>query len=217
MFPYHWVTCVTLLYDVHKTNDKNNIVSELCIDNYSHSIDIKHCIKLDHLFTWIYMTRQNDFFFENISQQLYIWACVSLWTCWILWGTCGGSPDLRLGDSVLVSSGSLYEGRTKEVHVRKYSPQSAGLLSARDPARKGRLRSPSVTAMAQAKIQAKMTSSTKFSRTLSMADRSGLLLESLDQLETRYSDATGRAACPLKFQAGHLLGCCSPPLFSYQI
>ncbi|XP_029377439.1 BAG family molecular chaperone regulator 2 [Echeneis naucrates] len=41
--------------------------------------------------------------------------------------------------------------------------------------------------MAQAKIQAKMTEAacSKFSRTLSMADRSGRLLESLDQLETR--------------------------------
>ncbi|XP_071336961.1 BAG family molecular chaperone regulator 2 [Trachinotus anak] len=41
--------------------------------------------------------------------------------------------------------------------------------------------------MAQAKIQAKMNEvpCSKFSRTLSMADRSGRLLESLDQLETR--------------------------------
>ncbi|XP_005915571.1 BAG family molecular chaperone regulator 2 [Haplochromis burtoni] len=41
--------------------------------------------------------------------------------------------------------------------------------------------------MAQAKIQAKMNEATfsKFSRTLSMADRSGRLLESLDQLEMR--------------------------------
>ncbi|XP_030604172.1 BAG family molecular chaperone regulator 2 [Archocentrus centrarchus] len=41
--------------------------------------------------------------------------------------------------------------------------------------------------MAQAKIQAKMNEaiSSKFSRTLSMADRSGRLLESLDQLEMR--------------------------------
>ncbi|KAM9726243.1 BAG family molecular chaperone regulator 2 [Menidia menidia] len=41
--------------------------------------------------------------------------------------------------------------------------------------------------MAQAKIQAKMNESvcSKFSRTLSMADRSGRLLESLDQLEIR--------------------------------
>ncbi|XP_039995293.1 BAG family molecular chaperone regulator 2 [Xiphias gladius] len=41
--------------------------------------------------------------------------------------------------------------------------------------------------MAQAKIQAKMNEApcSKFSRTLSMADRSGRLLESLDQLETR--------------------------------
>ncbi|KAM8851691.1 BAG family molecular chaperone regulator 2 [Synchiropus picturatus] len=38
--------------------------------------------------------------------------------------------------------------------------------------------------MAQAKIQARMNES-KFSRTLSMADRSGQLLESLDQLERR--------------------------------
>ncbi len=42
--------------------------------------------------------------------------------------------------------------------------------------------------MAQAKIQAKMSDApgAKFSRTLSMADRSGRLLESLDQLELRY-------------------------------
>lgn len=41
--------------------------------------------------------------------------------------------------------------------------------------------------MAQAKIQAKMSDApcAKFSRTLSMADRSGRLLESLDQLEVR--------------------------------
>ncbi|KAF3708319.1 BAG family molecular chaperone regulator 2 [Channa argus] len=41
--------------------------------------------------------------------------------------------------------------------------------------------------MAQAKIHAKMNEATcsKFSRTLSMADRSGRLLETLDQLETR--------------------------------
>ncbi|TMS04693.1 BAG family molecular chaperone regulator 2 [Larimichthys crocea] len=41
--------------------------------------------------------------------------------------------------------------------------------------------------MAQAKIQAKMSDAqcAKFSRTLSMADRSGRLLESLDQLEMR--------------------------------
>lgn len=41
--------------------------------------------------------------------------------------------------------------------------------------------------MAQAKIQAKMNEApcSKFSRTLSMADRSGRLLESLDQLEMR--------------------------------
>lgn len=41
--------------------------------------------------------------------------------------------------------------------------------------------------MAQAKINAKMNDASKgkFSRTLSMADRSGRLLESLDQIETR--------------------------------
>lgn len=41
--------------------------------------------------------------------------------------------------------------------------------------------------MAQAKIQAKMneSSGSKFSRTISMADRSGRLLETLDQLEMR--------------------------------
>ncbi|KAM9848237.1 BAG family molecular chaperone regulator 2 [Aulostomus maculatus] len=41
--------------------------------------------------------------------------------------------------------------------------------------------------MAQAKIQAKLSEGTcsKFSRTLSMADRAGQLLESLDQLEAR--------------------------------
>lgn len=42
--------------------------------------------------------------------------------------------------------------------------------------------------MAQAKIQAKVNEAfnAKFSRTLSMADRSGQLLDSLDQLEMRY-------------------------------
>lgn len=46
---------------------------------------------------------------------------------------------------------------------------------------------PSLPGMAQAKIQARMTEATtaKFSRSLSMADRSGRLLESLDQLEVR--------------------------------
>uniref|UniRef100_A0A8C6TJM4 BCL2 associated athanogene 2 n=1 Tax=Neogobius melanostomus TaxID=47308 RepID=A0A8C6TJM4_9GOBI len=41
--------------------------------------------------------------------------------------------------------------------------------------------------MAQAKIQAKMneSSASKFSRTMSMADRSGRLLETLDELEMR--------------------------------
>ncbi|XP_076018093.1 BAG family molecular chaperone regulator 2 [Genypterus blacodes] len=45
----------------------------------------------------------------------------------------------------------------------------------------------SSTNMAQAKIQAKMNDPprSKFSRTMSMADRSGRLLESLDQLEMR--------------------------------
>ena len=53
--------------------------------------------------------------------------------------------------------------------------------------------------MAQAKIQAKMNDAmgSKFSRTLSMADRSGQLLESLDQLEMRYSEVTGRTMCDL--------------------
>lgn len=47
--------------------------------------------------------------------------------------------------------------------------------------------------MAQAKIHAKLNEvpCSKFSRTLSMADRSGRLLENLDQLETRYSGVTG--------------------------
>uniref|UniRef100_A0A672MJ17 Uncharacterized protein n=1 Tax=Sinocyclocheilus grahami TaxID=75366 RepID=A0A672MJ17_SINGR len=41
--------------------------------------------------------------------------------------------------------------------------------------------------MAQAKINAKMydASKRKFTRTISKADRSGQLLESLDQIETR--------------------------------
>ncbi|XP_028982739.1 BAG family molecular chaperone regulator 2 [Betta splendens] len=45
----------------------------------------------------------------------------------------------------------------------------------------------SLAVMAQAKIQAKMSDAacSKFSRTLSMADRSGRLLESLDDLEMR--------------------------------
>lgn len=42
--------------------------------------------------------------------------------------------------------------------------------------------------MAQAKINAKMNDASKgkFTRTMSMADRSGRLLESLDQIETRW-------------------------------
>lgn len=51
--------------------------------------------------------------------------------------------------------------------------------------------------MAQAKIHAKMNEAacSKFSRTLSMADRSVRLLESLDQLEMRYSRVTGLTMC----------------------
>ncbi|XP_055008187.1 BAG family molecular chaperone regulator 2 [Boleophthalmus pectinirostris] len=50
--------------------------------------------------------------------------------------------------------------------------------------------------MAQAKIQAKMSeaSGSKFSRTLSMADRSGRLLETLDQLEMRVETLRETAA-----------------------
>lgn len=42
--------------------------------------------------------------------------------------------------------------------------------------------------MAQAKINAKMNDASKgkFTRTMSMADRSGRLLESLDQIEMRW-------------------------------
>ena len=51
--------------------------------------------------------------------------------------------------------------------------------------------------MAQAKIQSKMTKPqcAKFSRTLSMADRSGRLLETLDQLEMRYGEVPGLRMC----------------------
>lgn len=51
--------------------------------------------------------------------------------------------------------------------------------------------------MAQAKIQSKMTEAqcAKFSRTLSMADRSGRLLETLDQLEMRYGEVPGLSMC----------------------
>lgn len=50
--------------------------------------------------------------------------------------------------------------------------------------------------MAQAKIQAKMneSSGSKFSRTMSMADRSGRLLETLDQLEMRVETLRETAA-----------------------
>lgn len=51
--------------------------------------------------------------------------------------------------------------------------------------------------MAQAKIQAKTSDAPRgqFSRTLSMADRSGRLLESLDELEMRYASDQARATC----------------------
>lgn len=40
--------------------------------------------------------------------------------------------------------------------------------------------------MAQAKINAKINDKGKFTRTMSMADRSGRLLENLDQIEMRW-------------------------------
>ncbi|XP_038593268.1 BAG family molecular chaperone regulator 2 [Micropterus salmoides] len=60
--------------------------------------------------------------------------------------------------------------------------------------------------MAQAKIHAKMNeaSCAKFSRTLSMADRSGRLLESLDQLEMRV-EALREAASALEQERECLL------------
>lgn len=70
-----------------------------------------------------------------------------------------------------------------EFHVRSCSP------GAQQPVSRTGLRgtAESVTVMAQAKIQARLTEAScdKFSRTLSMADRSGRLLESLDELEMR--------------------------------
>lgn len=112
--------------------------------------------------------------------------------------------------SVLVSSGSFREGKWKEVpaHVWTCSPGRSESLRrwSHSPAQPncradGRVSSPradrksppgdpaSLPGMAQAKIQARMTDVTtaKFSRSLSMADRSGRLLESLDQLEMRCS------------------------------
>lgn len=64
--------------------------------------------------------------------------------------------------------------------------------------------------MAQAKIQAKMNEApcSKFSRTLSMADRSGRLLESLDQLETRYRHVTGLDMCATHRILEELFGRC---------
>ncbi|KAM9804195.1 BAG family molecular chaperone regulator 2 [Neosynchiropus ocellatus] len=57
--------------------------------------------------------------------------------------------------------------------------------------------------MAQAKIQARMNES-KFSRTLSMADRSGQLLESLDQLELRVEALREAAAAMEREREGIL-------------
>ncbi|KAF0027400.1 hypothetical protein F2P81_020141 [Scophthalmus maximus] len=60
--------------------------------------------------------------------------------------------------------------------------------------------------MAQAKIQAKMNEAActgKFSRTLSMADRSGRLLENLDQLEMRYSLLTTCDALQVRAESFH--------------
>lgn len=67
---------------------------------------------------------------------------------------------------------------------------------------------PSLPGMAQAKIQARMTEATtaKFSRSLSMADRSGRLLESLDQLEVRWGVLEQAAARALAAPpAAHVL------------
>ncbi|KAG7462798.1 hypothetical protein MATL_G00188570 [Megalops atlanticus] len=61
--------------------------------------------------------------------------------------------------------------------------------------------------MAQAKIQAKMNEAgkvSKFSRTLSMADRSGRLLDSLDQLEMRV-EALREAATAMEQEKESLL------------
>lgn len=79
-----------------------------------------------------------------------------------------------LGNLLPGGARSSQPGRTVRPRLRRplFSPPSPSLLSA----------------MAQAKIQAKMNEASfnaKFSRTLSMADRSGQLLESLDQLEVR--------------------------------
>lgn len=63
--------------------------------------------------------------------------------------------------------------------------------------------------MAQAKIHAKMSEvpCSKFSRTLSMADRSGQLLENLDQLETRYSEVTGLSHVRYVLELSEALSC----------
>lgn len=65
----------------------------------------------------------------------------------------------------------------------------------------------SLPGMAQAKIQARMTEATsaKFSRTLSMADRSGRLLETLDQLEMRCGNLKQAAARALAAPAAQLI------------
>lgn len=76
-------------------------------------------------------------------------------------------------------------------------PQSAGHCWSRRISLRNGSKYSSFAVMAQAKIQAKMNEApcSKFSRTLSMADRSGRLLEHLDQLETRYSEVTGLNMC----------------------
>lgn len=63
--------------------------------------------------------------------------------------------------------------------------------------------------MAQAKIHAKMNEAAhgKFSRTLSMADRSGRLLESLDQLEIRYSWSNEAWTCVTNVHHMHVTCC----------
>lgn len=99
---------------------------------------------------------------------------------------------------VLGSSGNFCKERLREVpaHVRKCSQSAEQRTHGKDISPGGSINNKNSNnnssrrpflIMAQAKIQAKMSDAPKFSRTMSMADRSGRLLESLDQLELRYS------------------------------
>lgn len=80
--------------------------------------------------------------------------------------------------------GNVLPGASEESRHSQASCAPCGRVSPRADHKR---EPPSLSGMAQAKIQAKMTEAitAKFSRSLSMAARSGRLLESLDQLEAR--------------------------------